>query len=48
MAKKPTYEQLEQKDQLAPTPWQMYLLICIVGLMRTGILGYMNGRPYVL
>ncbi len=40
MAKKPTYEELGLKDQLAPTPWRMYLLICIVGLMITGILGY--------
>ena len=40
MAKKPTYEELEQKHQVALTPWRMYLLICIVGLMITGILGY--------
>ena len=40
MAKKPPYEEMEQKDQLVPTTWRMYLLICIVGLMITGILGY--------
>jgi two-component system, cell cycle sensor histidine kinase and response regulator CckA len=40
MAKKPSYEELEQKDQVALTPWRMYLLICVVGLMITGILGY--------
>jgi PAS domain S-box-containing protein len=40
MAKKPTYEELGQKEQLAPTPWRMYILICMVGLMITGILGY--------
>ena len=40
MANKPTYEELEQKRQVALTPWRMYLVICIVGLMITGILGY--------
>ena len=40
MAKKPADEELGQKDQLAHTPWRMYLLICIVGLMISGILGY--------
>ena len=40
MFDKPTYEESEQKHQVALTPWRMYLLICIVGLMITGILGY--------
>jgi len=40
MAQKPTYKELSLKNQLAPTTWQMYLLICIVGLMTTGIVFY--------
>ncbi len=40
MDKKQTYEELGQMDQLATTPWRMYLLICIVGVMITSILGY--------
>ncbi len=40
MVKKPTYEELEQSDQLAPTPWRIYLLMCVVGLLTTGMLGY--------
>ena len=40
MANKPAYEKLEQNHQVALTPWRMYLVICIVGLMITGILGY--------
>ena len=40
MPKKQTYDELRLKDQLAPTQWRMYLLICIVGLMITGIMGY--------
>jgi PAS domain S-box-containing protein len=40
MSRKATYEELGLKDQLAPTPWRIYLLICIMGLMITGILGY--------
>ena len=40
MPKKQTYDELGLKNQLAPTPWPMYLLICILGLMITGIVGY--------
>ena len=40
MSEKKILIELGQKDLLAPTPWRMYLLICIVGLMIIGILGY--------
>ena len=40
MANKPAYEKLEEKHQVELTPWRMYLVICIVGLMMIGILGY--------
>ena len=40
MFNKPTYEELEQRNQLTPTSWRMYALICIMGLIMTGILGY--------
>ena len=40
MPNKQTYDELKIKDQLAPIQWRMYLLICIVGLIITGMLGY--------
>ena len=40
MTKKQTYDKVRPKDQLAPTQWRIYLLICIVGFMITGIMGY--------
>ena len=40
MINKPTYEELEQRNQLTPTLWRMFILICIVGLIMTGIVGY--------